>query len=65
MRVEIGAGCVGSGECELIASSVFSVGDDMRAQVIADGEALTQFAPSIREAAKACPTAALRVVNGR
>ncbi|ODU05824.1 MAG: hypothetical protein ABS81_06480 [Pseudonocardia sp. SCN 72-86] len=63
MKVEVGAGCVGSGECELVASDVFVVEDDMRAHVVLDDAELSRFNGVIQEAVRACPTAALRVVG--
>jgi ferredoxin len=52
--------CIGSGVCETIAETVFAVGDDNVACVVADEPIRGDAA---RAAALACPTGAITVTD--
>lgn len=52
--------CIGSGVCEAMAETVFAVGDDNVAHVVADEPVPADAA---RAAALACPTGAITVIG--
>ncbi|MDK3258791.1 ferredoxin [Blastococcus capsensis] len=54
--------CVGAGACEAVAPDVFEVGDDGTVRLLRPHPADADL-PDVREAVRACPTRALRLVT--
>jgi len=52
--------CIGSGSCEMLAPTVFEVGDDGFA-VILDASPGTELEADVRAAESSCPTSAITV----
>ena len=52
--------CCGSGNCVLIAPEVFDQTEDEGIVVLREPEPVDRLQPSVREAARVCPTESIR-----
>ena len=57
MTVKIEDGCISCGACESICDAVFSIED----KAVVDEAAVADNADSVKEAADACPVAAIEI----
>jgi ferredoxin len=55
--------CCGSGNCVLIAPDVFDQTEDEGIVVLREPEPLDELQPGVREAARVCPTEAIRFIE--
>ncbi|MGW7097940.1 ferredoxin [Streptomyces sp. NPDC054838] len=63
MRISIDQGvCIGAGQCALTAPDVFTQDDDGFGELL-PGREDGNGSPLVREAARACPVAAISVQN--
>jgi ferredoxin len=61
MRVSVDTDrCCGSGNCVLIAPDVFDQTEDEGIVVLREPEPIAGLQPGVREAARVCPTEAIR-----
>lgn len=54
--------CIGCGTCVAIAESVFQIGDDGLAKVIAE-EVVEEEKENVQDAAESCPTSAIEITE--
>jgi ferredoxin len=65
MRVEVNRDlCVGSGQCVVIASSVFDQDDDSGTVVLLNDTPPESMGDEIAEAVEICPARAIAIVEG-